>query len=117
MRHGQGFDLVLQDWLRLAGQTDVGRPEPAPGLPRYEPLFDYRPEDMLDAPGTGMAPADLLPMLARLATQMHLGALRHSGREGSLPLQIDGEGLGTTRKATFESHAQALLVMSSSSSG
>lgn len=39
------------------------------------------------------------------------------GREGSLPLQIDGEGLGTTRKATFESHAQALLVMSSSSSG
>lgn len=85
MRHGQGFDLVLQDWLRLAGQTDAGRPEPAPGLPRYEPLFDYQPEDMLDAPGSGLAPADLLPMLARLATQMHLGALRHSGREGALP--------------------------------
>ena len=85
MRHGQGFDLVLQDWLRLAGQTDVGRPEPAPGLPRYEPLFDYTADDMLDAPGAGLAPADLLPMLARLATQMHLGALRHTGREGTLP--------------------------------
>ena len=85
MRHGQGFDLVLQDWLRLAGQTDAGRPEPATGLPRYEPLFDYTPDDMLDAPAAGLAPADLLPVLARLATQMHLGALRFSGAEGTLP--------------------------------
>lgn len=85
MRHGQGFDLVLQDWLRLSGQTDAGRPEPATGLPRYEPLFDYTPDDMLDAPAAGLAPADLLPVLARLATQMHLGALRFSGAEGTLP--------------------------------
>ena len=85
MRHGQGFDLVLQDWLRLAAQGTPGRAEPEPGLPRYEPLFDYRPDDRLDTPEAGLTPSDWLPVLARLATQMHLGALRFSGREGNLP--------------------------------
>ena len=76
MRHGQGFDLVMQDWLRLAVVPDSSRSEPAPGFARYEPRFAYGPDDMLDAPGSGLTPATALPMLARLATQMHLGALR-----------------------------------------
>lgn len=76
MRHGQGFDLVLQDWLHLAVQPDTPRSEPVPGFERYEPRFAYGPGDTLDAPGSGMAPADLLATLARLANQMHLGALR-----------------------------------------
>jgi hypothetical protein len=76
MRHGQGFDLVLQDWLRLAAGPDASRAEPVPGFDRYEPRFDYGPDDTLDAPGAGVAPGDLLATLARLATQMHLGALR-----------------------------------------
>ena len=31
--------------------------------------------------------------------------------EKPAPIQIDGEGLGTTRDATFTSHPSALLVM------
>ncbi|MEC9212664.1 MAG: diacylglycerol kinase family lipid kinase, partial [Actinomycetota bacterium] len=31
--------------------------------------------------------------------------------EQPVPIQIDGEGLGTTQDATFTSHPSALLVM------
>jgi hypothetical protein len=76
MRHGQGFDLVMQDWLRLAAAPDAARSEPGAGFARYEPRFGYGPGDVLDAPASGLTPATALPMLARLATQMHIGALR-----------------------------------------
>lgn len=86
MRHGQGFDLVFQEWLRIAAQPPGDtRAEPAPGFDRYEPLFDYRPDEMLDDPASGVALPDLLAMLARLATQMHVGALRVAGGAGGLP--------------------------------
>ncbi|MFN3645617.1 MAG: peroxidase family protein [Gemmobacter sp.] len=84
MRHGQGFDLMLQDWLRLAGQPETAQAEPEPGFARYEPRFDYTPRDLLDAPGPGPGATEWLPVLARLATQMHLGALRVAP-DGPLP--------------------------------
>lgn len=85
MRHGQGFDLVFQEWLRLAAQPPASRAEPLPGFDRYEPMFDYAPEDLLDDPAAGVALPELLDMLARLSTQMHVGALKLTGSQGDLP--------------------------------
>ncbi|WP_028031688.1 peroxidase family protein [Gemmobacter nectariphilus] len=85
MRHGQGFDLVFQEWLRIAAQPAPDRAEPAPGFDRYEPMFDYQPSELLDDPASGVALPDLLAMLARLATQMHVGALKVAGSVGRVP--------------------------------
>lgn len=85
MRHGQGFELVLSDWLRLADAAPDGRPEPLPVLARYEPRHRCPDETMLDHPSVGLTPRAMLATLARLATQMHLGALRLDGRAGTIP--------------------------------
>ena len=85
MRHGQGFDLVFDDYLRLVAQGPSGLAEPAPGFARYQPRFDYDPQDHLDSPGSGQDLTAILVSLARLATQMHLSALKISTSEGSLP--------------------------------
>ena len=85
MRHGQGFDLVFQEWLRIAAQPPGTRAEPAPGFDRYEPMFDYTAAEMLDDPVSGVPLPDLLAMLARLSTQMHVGALKVAGSVGKMP--------------------------------
>ena len=85
MRHGQGFEQVLQEWLRQAPHGPTGRSDRPAALARYQPLHDYGPADMLDDPAQGATPQDMLAMLARLATQMHLGSLRVADAVGTLP--------------------------------
>lgn len=89
MRHGQGFDLVFRDYLGLLARSGGGGHGPVPlaasGFERYTPLYDYRPDELLDDPALGLSQNELLGLLARLSSQMHLAGKRVSGSVGSLP--------------------------------
>lgn len=85
MRHGQGFDLVLDDYLRLVAQGPTGTGDTAPGFARYEPRFAYDGPDHLDDPASGRSVPEVLGILARLATQMHVASRRASTSQGTLP--------------------------------